>query len=224
MPDAHEPTGQGERETPEWVFARLIAPDAQRYDGSPSLFLSLAEVVGAVIRDVYADSGDSSPDVLSSNIAHRLEHLLRSALPHLSAGRPIAEEAIEDAISNHLSGHLTWRDGDADGSDHWIECPVPELSRFIVEHLSTGQNEADTISQLRSELDWHVDHAKAVEEINQELRKVIEQVRALHTQEWVDASDEAWGRPGRCCECRVEWPCPTLALLPDTPTKESRES
>lgn len=49
-------------------------------EGEGALHLALDYPIREAIEDVYADCGDSSPGVLSTNIAQRLAYLLPPAL------------------------------------------------------------------------------------------------------------------------------------------------
>lgn len=61
-------------------------------EGEGALHLALDYPIREAIEDVYADCGDSSPGVLSTNIAQRLAYLLPPALlaafPALESGDP----------------------------------------------------------------------------------------------------------------------------------------
>ena len=71
--------------------------------GEGALHLALDFPIREAIEDVYADCGDSTPRVLSTNIAQRLAYLLP---PALIAARPI-REASPTPPQNLVSGITT---------------------------------------------------------------------------------------------------------------------
>ncbi|WP_293785008.1 hypothetical protein [uncultured Aeromicrobium sp.] len=75
----------------------------------------------------------------------KIRAALEAALPRLSTGQDLSEEAIEDAIHNRMSEYMSWRGEELADGGEWIECPVPELIRFIVKDLFAAQGEAEHI-------------------------------------------------------------------------------
>jgi hypothetical protein len=84
-------------------------------EGEGALHLALDYPIREAIEDVYADCGDSTPSVLSTNIAQRLAYLLPKALieafPSLARSSadpsPSAAESVPDQPGSTGTGNQT---------------------------------------------------------------------------------------------------------------------